>query len=373
MAFVERYVTAGAGGGGVGSEGDPWTIAEAFAQAVAGDRVNIKTGAYEHDGTGASLVASGDLTQMILYRGYNTTIGDLEGQGRNADGQLNSTDFPVITITVKTGCFNHICFQNLYITSSVGTVQLLIGGSGPDFMGTIECVWYHTGTGNDVKAWYSDNFTYGINSDFVCTSINYQGVMYLGNNAAFVGCRWFGEEGKLARGSNDFQHYSQCLFIGGDGTGEGILSANNNIGVMASTFYNLDTAVQLMNAVSDGTPVFVNNHATDCAEWLDNRYVATLDLWVAEVNNRTRDNTTPRTGIGDGILRKEITTDTGGPTTDYVDPTATSPGENLRLIEGAPGENAGLIFQSDVGALQRDQAGVAPSGGGAVARHKRID
>ncbi len=43
MAFTERYVTSAAGGGGAGTEGDPWTLAEAFANVVSEDRANIQS------------------------------------------------------------------------------------------------------------------------------------------------------------------------------------------------------------------------------------------------------------------------------------------------------------------------------------------
>ena len=79
----------------------------------------------------------------------------------------------------------------------------------------------------------------------------------------------------------------------------------------------------------------INNHVTDSTKWLDNLYSGTGNVAVVEINSRTRDNTTPRTGI-DGINISEVTTDTGGAETDYVD----AGSDNLRLISGAPGEAA---------------------------------
>lgn len=76
MAITERYVSSLAGGGGDGSSGSPWTLAEALANAVAGDRVNIKA-----DGTYAlaanfTPTNAGSVTQPIYWRAYTTTIGD---------------------------------------------------------------------------------------------------------------------------------------------------------------------------------------------------------------------------------------------------------------------------------------------------------
>jgi hypothetical protein len=42
MAITERYVTAAAAGGGDGSEGSPWTLAEALANVAKNERLNIK-------------------------------------------------------------------------------------------------------------------------------------------------------------------------------------------------------------------------------------------------------------------------------------------------------------------------------------------
>ena len=41
-----KWVTADAGGSGDGSEGDPWTLAQAMTNAVAADQVQIGAGTY---------------------------------------------------------------------------------------------------------------------------------------------------------------------------------------------------------------------------------------------------------------------------------------------------------------------------------------
>jgi hypothetical protein len=70
MAITERYVSSLAAGGGDGSVGSPWTLVEAAAAAVAGDRVNIKA-----DGTytlGADLTLPSGTWNVgtIVFDGY---------------------------------------------------------------------------------------------------------------------------------------------------------------------------------------------------------------------------------------------------------------------------------------------------------------
>lgn len=94
MSITERYVTADSDGGD-GSVGNPWTLAEAFTNAVAGDRVNVKAGAYACNNNGPT--NSGSSTSPIIFRGYSSTIGD-GYQGRtNGNGALVATNLPVLT------------------------------------------------------------------------------------------------------------------------------------------------------------------------------------------------------------------------------------------------------------------------------------
>ena len=76
----DLYATFDAGGGGAGTPGDPYTILEADANAVAGDNIYVKVGTYDvQDGvTGAvlAITTSGTVGQWRMWRAYTSTIDD---------------------------------------------------------------------------------------------------------------------------------------------------------------------------------------------------------------------------------------------------------------------------------------------------------
>ena len=132
MGYTERYVTAAAGGGGDGSSGTPWTLAEAITNAVGGDRVNILSDATYTLGASATFPA-GTAENPIQWRGYNATIGDLLNTGRaTATAALTVTDFPLIDCTasfvITMGAYNSLV--NLKITSGANGITVT-GGTSP--------------------------------------------------------------------------------------------------------------------------------------------------------------------------------------------------------------------------------------------------
>ena len=96
MAITDKYVSAAATGSGDGSsESSPWTLAQAVSNMASGQRVNIKKGTY----TLSSVLnpsASGTAYRPILWRGYNTTPGDLDDKRTAAVGSTIEDEMPVI-------------------------------------------------------------------------------------------------------------------------------------------------------------------------------------------------------------------------------------------------------------------------------------
>lgn len=359
MAFTERYVTSGAGGGGVGSEGDPWTYAEANTNAVSSDRVNMKSGAYS---LGADTVSNaGTIFDPIVFRGYNTVIGDLQNPERSATtGKLVTTGFPAITLTGTLTPNAFVIFQNLAFTGALSAS--LIESSAADGIVWAECEVINTQNNAAARAIRGDNYCTAFNCDLECSGASHTHVVE------------FDAQGRICRSRIKFTGGPGVNFAGTDAAVEGNLfigdgssiafkaqTSRNSASVFANnTFYNCGTILEF----PDGAPTNVwaliyNNHATDSAKWIDDLYVATDSVPVLEFNNRTRDNTTPRTGVGDGVLSGEETEDTGGSETDYTNAGA----DNLSLISAAPGREAAIGQGSpDIGAWQ----GEAGAGGGAA-------
>jgi hypothetical protein len=350
MAFTERYVTSAAGGGGDGSSGSPWTLAEAFANAVAGDRVNIQSDSAYSTGS-VTLTNAGTAASAIVYRGYDVTIGDLEGQGRNADGTLNTTGFPVINSTggITGKNFNH--FESLNISAAVFGPAVVSSNN----FSLLACNVVNSNNHSSVTCFQGNQSDKLINCDFECTGAARSDVVRLTNSFGYTvyGCRLKGA------GASDISPLLNAnngaivnnVFIG-NGSDIGIQFAFSSSGraycISGNTFYNLATGITLPNAAQTNTLAFINNHITDCGKWIDNLYSGTSNIYVLEINNRTRDNTTPRTGIGDGVNVSEVTEDTGDKDTDYVD----ADNDDLHLIAAAPAIGAGLIEGQDIGAYQ---------------------
>lgn len=345
MSFIERYVTSAALGGGIGSEGNPWTLSQSLTTAVAGDRVNVKSDATYNLGS-TTISNAGTFAQLIVWRGYNTTIGDLEGQGRNADETLNLTNFPSIVLTGTIISKNYITFEALNISGAVN--NFLVGGAIANEVVFIQCNVLNTRSNSNARSVLVNNNSAFLNCDFECSGETHNAVARLDVSARVVGCRFKAADAvdclPITSGT-----VTECVFMG-NASAVGIALIGSGAAMIgACTFYAIGTCVTLPNLAMLANVIFYNNHPTDCSKWIDSLYSGTSDVAVIEVNNRTRDNATPRTGIGDGANIGEITTDTGGDETDYKDASS----ENFTLIPTAPGRAAGMVAHTDCGAYQR--------------------
>lgn len=339
MAYTERYVTSAAAGGGDGSSGSPWTFAEAVANAVAGDRVNIQSdGAYS---IGATTFSAGTHAANICWRGYNSTIGDLDTVGRDtpANGSgLITTNMPEITITSQWQGAAHNSFMNLNFTGSIASS--LITGASLDRCSFYQCSFTNTANNASANCLNTDDACRIVMCDFECSGAAHFAVVTGDSNVLMFACKIKGVSTSSALCS--IQNGAAIvgnLFIGG---GEGIVleaAMNGEFHVINNTAYNLGGEfIQLPNAASNNNLTAINNHVTDSAQFIDNTYSATASVAAFLFNNRTRDNTSADNGLGDGIDVGGVTTDTGGAETDYT----AAGSDDFSLISGAPGEDTGI-------------------------------
>lgn len=355
MSFTEKYVSvAGAGAHDGVAEASAWTFAEMIAATPAAEsRINMKAGSYS---TGTiTFPANGTLLNPIVIRGYNSTIGDLDNQGRaSTDQTLTTTNFPVLTITgvcaPSVGCI----LQNISITGALSSA--LISSTTIDTFGFVNCKIVNTTNNAAARAVIGDNDIFAVNCDFSCTGAAHASVFDCDLRAQIVGCRFSATAGNPCL-TTEGGIVSDSVF-GGGSLGIQILAlplATNAI--VNCTFYNFTTAaIQTPNTAMLGVPIILaNNHVTDCAKYLDGLYTATDETPFIEMWNRTRDNTTPRTGILSVALGGEVTTDAGDNTTDYT----SASGGDFELISTAAGYATGMIPFRDIGAIQHAN----PAGG----------
>lgn len=126
-AWTDRYVSVSGAGSHNGTVGNAWTLAEALAaNPAAGTRINIIAGTYANTTTTLTFDDVGTTTAPIWWRGYNTTIGDIDTN--------NALTKPAVTFT--TGQFAvtgaHQIFSNLDISSqcvTAGGAVNLTGGN----------------------------------------------------------------------------------------------------------------------------------------------------------------------------------------------------------------------------------------------------
>lgn len=366
MALTEKYVSTTGGGAHDGSsEANAFTWAEMItdinAGSKAGNRYNVKADAtYSRTTTIDSLTAGGTSTSPVIIRGYASTIGDGYLGRTNGNGPLVVTNMP--SISYSTGAFSvsasFIVIESLFVTGS---------RNGSTFSMAAADIVAH---------WcYTLNAAAGANG--VCSAVT--------NRAFIIDCDFVlgngGNAGLAAISVSSVPRIIGCRIsstaIGISSSGIGLVVSSNTIydcatigisltGVNAYTIISCNTitacggdGIDIVTGTAV-THIIANNIITDNGGYgIDFNSAAVASVLA---NNRYRDNTSGNINLGtDWVTATNwgaVTTDTGGPETDYVDAAS----DNYNLIAASPAVNAGLPLNAAIGALQRDQSG----GGGAT-------
>ncbi len=363
MAITERYVSSLAGGGGSGTSGSPWTLSEAISSAAAGDRINIKADGTYTRGASDTFGTAGTATSPIVWRGYTTTIGDAT-TARSSGGAIDTTNMPTISYSAtyqlnNTGANN--VFESINFTGNRSGAVVTVAGSDSCI---INCKVANSSTNASAKG-VDITSTRGsvVNSD---VSIGASGGTCAidvanGTNCRVIGCR------VTATGSVGIRCASNAIIVGNTiytcGTNGIYMNASTGTPVIAgNTIYGC--AGDGINVINTATnPQFiVGNHVTDNGAYGIN--VNGASCAVMSAMNRTRDNTSgASSGAADwftGTSIRNVTTDSGGDTTDYTNPAGSPP--DLSLIAGAAGISGGYSYLNDIGA---NGTPIVTGGGGA--------
>lgn len=312
MALTERYVSSLAGGGGDGSIGSPWTLAEAVSNAAAGDRINIKA-----DGTytgGITLANNGTSTNPIHWRGYTTTIGD------GGKATIHKTNGTTLTITADYNVIESLNVTCLPQSNSQGSIYLN-GATGAVVLycrAHIDNGAY--GTYSSSPLYQSASEIIGIfGSEFIiendiydrceCVSLNYHG--------RFIGNKVVGRSG-FARWRSQVIAFN-IFDCDGKGASVGGVSINNdsvNCCFMNNTVYNAAGNGVTLNYIPAGNTSFVviNNVIYTCGGYgIDND---DTDTNVLVMNNAIGNCTSGNLNLGANAYEYGNIALTGNPFTD---------------------------------------------------------
>lgn len=342
------------------------SLTTAFANAAAGDRINIKSGTYTRGSNNSDTPANnGTVASPIWYRGYGSAIGDgYQGRtGSTGIGVLVATNMPTIAYSgtgrlVSTGTFT--IYESLTITGSASSlivtqsadslfksssitnsgtnaacIGIAIGGRSTLF----DCDAQLTGASGGNCAVQMNN----ANAAVMCCRIT--GGPNIGisssigtTQGAIIGNLIFASTGNqiaiITTTTNRHVIYGNTI-VGGGADGINILTGST-----------LNALLVVNNMITDNTGDGIDMVSTSNAAILG--YNRTRDNGGSAVNNGG-DWTTATT-------YSHVTTDTGGASTDYVN----SGSNDYRLISTSPGKGVGYFPYLDIGAFQR----IEPTGSG---------
>jgi hypothetical protein len=356
MAYTEKYITVtGAGAHDGSDESNAWTLAEAITNGASAQRMNIKAGTYTL--TGNITLKAGAAESPIVWRGYNSTIGDLMTVGRSsATGELDTTNFPVIDGTssgyiITLGAYNSV--QNLSITGVVNNA--LVSGTVATSCNIWRCRIENTHSNGGGVRCIILSTTYGsvLDCDLTWASTNATGAAVGSWRGSIHGCRVWNSSGKYGVGIGAAELGSTvhgCLVFDCV-TGISCNGSGNSHNVCNNTVYNTTTALLLG---SSGHTV-CDNIFYKCSGYAIGGGSAGNNLLV---NNAMGELTSGRIDPSNGGNIEEIDaiTLTADPFTDAANDDYTL---NTTSGGGALCRGAGAMFSGylDVGAIQSRSAG----------------
>lgn len=367
MAFNEKYVDAAAAGGGTGtSAADPWTWDEAVANCVAGDRINVKAGTYVSNGTGTT--AYGGQQDVICWRGYTTTPGDLDG--KKLDGLVGGVDIPTTSFTAANGFLkgHYYAVFHLEFTNSTNYFYPVVNIGAGGYGGNIVAHCRFKCTADTASKMLLSKDAVFFDCHFIQSRCGYEIVTcntgeFVFNSCVFEGDDNYGNQTYIQGVAiNVTSSFNNCIF---KNFSNAILATYANLlSVTNCTFIDIENSCIYLGTTNGGSLMVTNCYFADCNIGIDNSW---------QDANRTGDNAS---WLVAGNCFQNVTTPTlslsliENSITDTSNQFINSSGNDYRLSSGSlgygnamPESFAGLSGENglDVGALQHaDPAYVAP-------------
>ena len=361
MAFTEKYVTVTGGGLHDGSsEANAWTLAEAHSNMSSGDRLNIKAGTYTVGG-GWNAWPVSSLSSPSGFRGYKTTIGDLDDKPTSQ--LVDGTDRPLIQTT-----------NSSYYWQTTRSYELY------------ENLAFESSTSRPAK--YADGF-YTIYSrcKFIADpagSINFSPCIRraTGNYSSFVNCYFDGNGGGQEQSIAEATQFVGCLFenLKYISSPEFVQFSNSIIrnmtqgglrfsawgwhNINGNTFYNIGgNAIEILNASTPSIgPILIQNNVFHTITGNALQSAANnLDFFA---DNNLFYNVTGSNYSNTFNLNRNAISEASDPFVDAAggDYSLVSSSGGYGKAQPNPFEGLAADSRRDVGALQHAD----PSGGGAV-------
>lgn len=355
MAITEHYVTTTGSDTWANSTnpGTPCSLADALANAAAGDRVNVKAGTYSL--SSFSPTNAGTANSPIIYRGYSSAIGD-GYQGRtNGNGVLVTTNMPVFAM--GTSSYSHakdsVIMDSIAFTSTRTLTAFTASGANAAFM---NCSIAGSGTGGASNGTITMSGLHGcvFNCDISNTcDTTLRALTVTQTSSLVLACRLSCTNGA-------------AVYVVGGGRIVGCVIYGSTVGIANSGAWVAapaiigNTIVGNTNGIvaytGSTTAHIINNLIADNTEYgIDGTDASGIAMLLA--HNRFRNNGSGNVRYSDDWATAtsygHVTT---GASSDFLDAGA----GDYRLATDSPARAAGIPAYSDIGALQHAD----PAGGG---------
>lgn len=349
MAITEKYVSSAGGGSHDGSSSAnafSWAemITDINAGSKAGNRYNVIQGggAISRTTTADTISGSGSSTSPIIIRGYSSTITDGYLGRTSSNGALITTNMPSITYS-GTGKLNvsgnWIILESLGISGTQNGIGVAIANANA----ITRCVLSSSRTGGTCYTLQVNGSScYAYDNDISFTSGTPAAAVNLVNGGRAIANRItssnLGVEITSGTGAvvlDNLIYASVGYGISKSIAGAMVLLYGNTVVGGSSDGINIVTSSTTLDAV-------LNNMITDNGAYGINGVAAGNAIFAA--HNRTRDNTSGATNSATDWLAatkySHVTTDTGGPETDYTN----SGSNDYTLISASPAKGVGEPF-----------------------------